>query len=98
MGSEYQPLRRSGIYRNLPTFDSNLRGLNALVVGATGISGFNTIRSLLDTPERWSTIYAVSRSPLSKEMLSLLTQEQQSRIKHVSVDLTGSAEDIASAL
>jgi nucleoside-diphosphate-sugar epimerase len=98
MGSEYQPLRRSGIYRNLPTFDSKLRGLNALVVGATGISGFNTIRSLLDTPDRWSTIYAVSRSPLSKEMLSLLTQEQQDRIKHVSVDLTGSAEDIASSL
>lgn len=43
-------------------------------------------------------IYAVSRSPLSEEMLSLLSLEQQSRIRHVSVDLTGSANNIASLL
>ena len=98
MGSEYQPLRCSGIYRNLPTFDVDMRGLNALVVGATGISGFNTVGSLLDTPGRWSMIYAVSRSLFREEMLSLLSPEQQSRIRHVSVDLTGSAKDIASSL
>ena len=98
MGSERYPLRQSGIYRNLPTFDDSIQGLKAIVVGATGISGFSTIRSLLDSPRRWSTIYAVSRSPPTKEMLSLLSKEQQDRIEHVSIDLTGSADDIAASL
>ncbi|KAG9943219.1 hypothetical protein KCU85_g8802, partial [Aureobasidium melanogenum] len=98
MSSDSYPLRASGIYRNLPTFDPSIKGLKAVVVGATGISGFNTIRSLLDSPQRWSTIYALSRSPFTKEMLSLLSQEQQSRIKHVSINLTGSADQLASQL
>lgn len=98
MSSDSYPLRASGIYRNLPTFDPSIKGLRAVVVGATGISGFNTIRSLLDSPQRWSTIYALSRSPFTKEMLSLLSQEQQSRIKHVSINLTGSADQLASQL
>ncbi|KAK4897782.1 hypothetical protein LTR27_004554 [Elasticomyces elasticus] len=98
MGSEQHPLRQSGIYRNLPTFDESIRGLKAIVVGATGISGFNTMRSLLDTPDRWATIYALSRSPPTDEMLSLFSSEQQSRIQHVSVDLKSSGEDIASSL
>jgi nucleoside-diphosphate-sugar epimerase len=98
MGSEHYPLRRSGIYRNLPTFDPALVDLKAIVVGATGISGLNTIRALLDTPSRWSSIHALSRRPFSEETLALLDPEQQRRIQHVPVDLTGSAEDIASAL
>ena len=97
MSSELYPLRRSGIYHNLPTFDSSITGLKAMVDGATGISGFSTMRVLLDAPERWTTIYAVSRSPPSPEMLSLLTKEQQERIQHVSIDLTSSAEQIAGA-
>ncbi|KEQ88158.1 hypothetical protein M438DRAFT_361540 [Aureobasidium pullulans EXF-150] len=98
MSSQDYPLRSSGIYRNLPTFDPSIKGLNAVVVGATGISGFNTIRSLLDSPGRWSTIYALSRSPIPEEMLSLLTEEQQSHIKHVSIDLTASGDKLASQL
>lgn len=98
MSSEHYPLRQSGIYRNLPTFDPSITGLKAIVVGATGISGFNTMRSLLDTPNRWETVYAVSRSAPSKEMLSLLSKEQQDRIKHVSIDLTGSSKQISESL
>lgn len=98
MSSENYPLRRSGIYRNLPTFDPSIKGLKAMIVGATGISGFNTIRSLLDCPDRWSTIYALSRSPIPKEMLTVLTEEQKYRIKHVSIDLTASGVELASQL
>ena len=98
MGSEQFPLHQSGIYRNLPTFDPSIVGLKALVVGATGISGFSTIRALLDSPQRWATVFALSRSPPTPEMLSLLTREQQGRIQHVSVDLTGSAEQISASL
>lgn len=98
MSSSRYPLRQSGIYRNLPTFDPSLKNLRALVLGATGISGFHTIRALLDSQERWSKVYAVSRNPLSRKLLALLTEEQQSRLQHVSVDMTSSAEDIAQAL
>ncbi|KAI7152229.1 hypothetical protein KC349_g9061 [Hortaea werneckii] len=98
MSSANHPLRQSGIYRNLPTFDSSIRGLTAIVVGATGISGLNTIRSLLDVPGRWETVYAISRSPFSEEVLSLFSLEQRKRIKHVSIDLTGSASEIAGSL
>jgi len=98
MGSERQPLRQSGIYRNLPTFDLSITGLKALVVGATGISGFNTIRALLDTPDRWEIIYAVSRSPPSEGMLAFFSEQQRDRIKHVPIDLTGPAEKTAEAL
>ncbi|KAJ4983195.1 nad dependent epimerase dehydratase family protein [Stagonosporopsis vannaccii] len=98
MSSIQFPLRQSGIYRNLPSFDPSLKDLKALVLGATGISGIHTIRALLDTPGRWSKVYAVSRSPLSDKLVSLLPEEQHSRIQHVSVDMTSSAESIAEAL
>ncbi|GAB7364294.1 hypothetical protein MBLNU230_g4839t1 [Neophaeotheca triangularis] len=98
MGSEQQPVRQSGIYRNLPTFDASIKGLKALVIGATGISGFNTMRSLLDSPDRWETIFAVSRNAPSEEMLSVLSKDQRERIKHVSVDLKGSAQSISESL
>jgi nucleoside-diphosphate-sugar epimerase len=93
-----QPLRQSGIYRNLPTFDSSVKDLKAIVCGATGISGFNTIRSLLDTPDRWSKIYALSRKPFSKELLSFFTDEQRARLQHISIDLSSKSEDIAKSL
>jgi nucleoside-diphosphate-sugar epimerase len=98
MSSSQHPLRQSGIYRNLPSFDPSVKNLKTIVCGATGISGFHTIRALLDTPERWSTIYALSRSPLSNAMLSLLTEQQRARIQHVSIDLSSSSEQIAQTL
>lgn len=98
MGSERYPLRNAGIYCNLPTFDPSITGLKAMIVGATGISGSNTMRSLLDSETRWSTIYAVSRSPPTAAMMSLLTKQQQDRIVHVSIDLSSSSDDIADKL
>ena len=95
MTSTTQPLRQSDIYRNLPTFDPSIKGLKAIVCGATGLSGFHTIRALLDTPDRWSKIYALSRSPLSNEILAILTDQQRSRIQHVSIDLSSPGRDIA---
>jgi len=97
MSSSEQPLRQSGIYRNLPSWDSTVKDLTAIVCGATGISGFHAIRALLDTPNRWSKVYALSRSPLSKEMLSFLTEQQLARLQHVSIDLSSPADEIAKA-
>ncbi|KAL1791969.1 hypothetical protein ACET3X_009720 [Alternaria dauci] len=93
-----QPLRTSGIYRNLPTFDASVKDLQAIVCGATGISGYNTIRALLDTPNRWSKIYALSRKPFSRELLAFFTDEQRARLQHISIDLSSKSEDIAKSL
>ena len=98
MSSQSHPLRNSGIYRNLPNFDPKLQGLKAIICGATGISGFNTLRSLLDHPSRWSMVYALSRSPLSDEQMKLLSKEQADRVKHVSIDLSQNGEGIAKQL
>lgn len=98
MSSEKYPLRRIGIYHNLPTFDPNIKGLTAIITGANGISGFYTMRALLDSPERWSKIYALSRRPPSDEMMNLLTEEQRSRVKHVACDFLKSSSNIADAI
>lgn len=97
MSSRLQPLRASGVFRNLPQFGPEVTGLTAIVCGASGISGFHALRALLDTP-RWSRIFILSRSPLSDEAKSFLSDEQVARITHVSVNLLDSAESIAEEL
>ncbi|RDW63746.1 hypothetical protein BP6252_11291 [Coleophoma cylindrospora] len=98
MGSEQYPLRNRGIYKNLPVFDPSVKGLTAMVTGANGISGFNTMRVLLESPERWSKVYAVSRRPPPPEMMSLLPPDQLARVEHVACDFLESSESIAKTL
>ncbi|KAF5637018.1 nad dependent epimerase dehydratase family [Fusarium sp. NRRL 25303] len=97
MSSHLQPLRTSGVFRNLPQFGPEVRGLTAIICGASGISGFHALRALLDTP-RWFRIFILSRSPLSDKAKSFLSDEQLARITHVTVDLLSSAESIAEEL
>ena len=98
MGSEHLPLRNKGIYHNLPSFLPDIKDLTAIVTGANGISGFATMRVLLENPERWSKVWAVSRRPPPKEMMALLTPDERIRIEHVAVDFLMDAEDIAKQL
>ncbi|KAJ4245256.1 hypothetical protein NW762_014126 [Fusarium torreyae] len=91
-------VKHCGVYRNLPVLGSATNDLTAIVPGATGISGWNTIRSLLESPDRWTKIYAMSRSPPKQELLDLLPAEQQLRVHHLPVDFSGSAADVASSL
>lgn len=98
MSSRSNPLRQSGVYRNLPTFDPSIKNLRATICGANGISGFNTLRSLLESPDRWSTIYTLSRSPLSERQLSLIDPRLHSHIKQVKVDLNLPGNEIAQIL
>lgn len=98
MGSEKQPLRQIGIYHNLPDFDPSITGLTAIITGANGISGFGTMRALLDAPKRWSKIYALSRRPPPEQMMGLLTSEQRGRVQHVACDFLEPGETIAKAL
>lgn len=98
MGSEGLPVRNSGIYHSLPQFDPSIKDLTAIITGANGISGFQTLRALLDSPQRWAKIYAISRRPPPPEMMSLLTKEQQSRVQHVASDFLKPASEVAEAL
>ena len=98
MGSEQHPLRNVGIYRNLPIFDATITGLKAIVTGADGISGFHTMRVLLESPKRWSEVYALSRKAPPKPMMDLLTDDQRSRVQHVAVDFLESPETIVKAM
>lgn len=98
MGSEKLPLRNIGIYHNLPDFDSSIKDQHAIITGANGISGFGTMRALLDAPERWTKIYALSRRPPPEQMMQLLTDEQRSRVQHVACDFLESGDKIAEKL
>lgn len=98
MGSERYPVHNIGIYRNLPTFNPELKDLTAVITGANGISGFSTLRALLDSPGRWAKIYAISRSPPPAEMMNLLQPEQRSRVQHVACDFLNEPTAIAQAL
>jgi len=98
MGSEDYPLRNSGIYHSLPTFDPSIKGLKAMVTGANGISGFHTVRALLDSPQRWEKIYSVSRRPPPPEMMKLLTEEQRAKVEHIASDFLKSPEEITEAM
>jgi nucleoside-diphosphate-sugar epimerase len=87
MSSEHYSTRNSGIHYSLPQFDPSLKNLTAVITGAWGISGFGTLRALLETPQRWSKIYTISRSQPPPEMLKILSESARSRIKHVPCDL-----------
>ncbi|OAP55594.1 hypothetical protein AYL99_10567 [Fonsecaea erecta] len=98
MSSANYPCRDSGIYHNLPQFDPKLTGLTALITGANGISGYNTLLALLDSPQRWAKVFTLSRRPLPAEMMNLIPAELRNRIQHISCDLQAEPATIAKTL
>ena len=98
MSSENYPVRNSGIYHSLPQFDPAIKNLTAIVTGANGISGFHTIRALLDSPQRWAKIYAMSRRPPPEGMMALLTAEQKEKVVHVASDFLKDSKEVAGAM
>ncbi|EQB55610.1 NAD dependent epimerase/dehydratase [Colletotrichum gloeosporioides Cg-14] len=98
MSSSASHLRQIGIHRDLPTFDDSVEGLTAIITGANGISGFNTMRALLDSPKRWKTIYCLSRKPPPEEMMALLSPEAQSRIEIITCDFLQDPASIAKSM
>ncbi|KAK0821062.1 hypothetical protein LTR75_001132 [Friedmanniomyces endolithicus] len=94
-GSEQLPLQNKGIFHNLPTFSPDLKDLTAIVTGANGISGFHTMRVLLESPQRWKKVWAASRRPPPEEMMALLSEEQRARVEHVACDFLAKPEEIA---
>jgi hypothetical protein len=81
-----------GIYAGLPTYDENIKGLSAIVLGANGISGYHMLRVLSESPERWSEVTAFSRRP------QMNAKGVGANVRQEALDLMQSPEEIAKVL
>ncbi|TVY22203.1 Uncharacterized protein LHYA1_G008927, partial [Lachnellula hyalina] len=90
MPSTTLTVETKGIYHHLPTFPAHDgKKYSAIVTGANGISGSAIVDVLAGSPERWETIYAISRRP------PLSTQPH---VKAIAADFLSSPEDISELL
>lgn len=78
-------------FYGLPTFpEAEGKKYSAIVTGANGITGAHLLRVLAEAPERWGTIYALSRKPPSVRI--------SGNIKYLAIDFLASPEEIAQQL
>lgn len=56
------------------------------------------MRALLDSQQRWTKIYALSRRPPPAAMMDLLSSDQRARVQHVACDFLDAPDKIAQAL
>lgn len=78
MSPKFQTVYSDGIHHGLPTFpDHDGKKYTAIVTGANGISGSEIVSALIAAPERWETIYAMSRRP---------PPAQDQRVKPIAAD------------
>lgn len=91
MDNNTQSVRSKGIYQGLPVTKQKHQGLGAIVVGASGMSGQSQIDVLLQSPQRWKTVFALSRRPP-------LSTIETTALQHIPVDLLEESGDIASRL
>ena len=85
-----QTIYSEGIFYGLPTFPSHDgKKYTAIVTGANGISGSEIVNVLGAAPERWETIYAMSRRP---------PQTTNPRVRHIAADFLSSTPEELAAL
>ena len=80
-------LVNKGIYYNLPTFrQHDGKKYSAIVTGANGITGSAIVDVLASSPERWGTVFAMSRKPGSRK---------DSNVENIAADFLKSPESLA---
>ncbi|RFU28096.1 hypothetical protein B7463_g8256, partial [Scytalidium lignicola] len=85
-----QTIYSEGIFHGLPTFpDHDGKKYTAIVTGANGISGSEMVNVLAAAPERWETIYAMSRR---------LPASTNPRIKNIAADFLNSTPEALATL
>ena len=87
-----QQIQSRGIYHGLPVFPSSINNLTAVVTGANGISGYYMLKVLSQSPQRWSTIYCLSRRP------PLIPGGLPDNVTHIALDFLKDPEEIAAVL
>ena len=90
--SSIQSVRSSGIYHGLPVIDDAHKGLKAIVVGASGMSGQTMIDVLAQNPQRWEKVYALSRRAPK------LSEGTTSNVEHVPFDLLKEPGELAAQM
>ncbi|KAK0711713.1 hypothetical protein B0H67DRAFT_586144 [Lasiosphaeris hirsuta] len=98
MGPQLAPPR--GIYHGLPTYPANapaLRGLTALVTGATGVSGYQMVKVLAAAPKRWAKVYCLSARPPPDNFFRDLGEGAR-RVEHIAIDFLADPALIARQL
>ncbi|KAH6843377.1 hypothetical protein B0I37DRAFT_384333 [Chaetomium sp. MPI-CAGE-AT-0009] len=92
-------VRSDGIFHGLPSFPDtpDCRGMTALVTGATGLSGYNMVKVLAASPQRWSKIYCLSSRPPPQNFFEDLG-EGASRVEHLAIDFLDDPSEIARRL
>jgi len=85
---QFLTVQNKDIFHSLPTFpEHDGKKFTAIVTGANGLSGSHIVDVLAEAPERWSTIYAMSRrAPAST----------RSNVKNIAADfMAGNPEELA---
>lgn len=90
--SGIQSVHSNGIYHGLPVIDDDHKGLRAIVVGASGMSGQTMIDVLAQNPQRWETVYALSRRAPK------LSADARSNVVHVPFDLLREPTELAAQM
>jgi hypothetical protein len=93
MNSKHLHLKDSGIFKNLPNFSPDIKGLTAIIMGTTGISGFHAVRVLLESLHRWKEVYAHP-----SEMMAFMPEEHRSRVQRVALDFPSMPKDTVNAM
>jgi hypothetical protein len=79
-----------GILYGLPTFPAHDgKKYTAIVTGANGISGSEIVSVLAAAPERWETVYSMSRKP---------PKSHNPRVKPIAADFLSSTPEELAAL
>ena len=90
MAPIYQTTYSDGLFYGLPTFPAHDgKKYTAIVTGANGISGSEIVNVLAAAPERWETIYAMSRKP---------PKSNNPRVKPIAADFLSSTPEQLAAL
>lgn len=85
-----QTVYSEGFFYGLPTFPLHAgKKYTAIVTGANGISGSEIVNRLAATPDRWETIYALSRRP---------PKSTNPRVKAIAADFLFSTPEELAAL
>ena len=85
-----QTIKSSGVFHGLPQYTENGEKNTVLVVGAKRITGANVVKVLSEKPERWSTIYALSRKAPANPLAA--------NVEHLSIDLLTFPAKVAEGL
>ena len=85
-----QLVKAKGIFHGLPDYTDSGTKQSILVAGANGITGDYLVRHLNKYPERWSTVYALSRRAPAHPL--------GGNVKHLTIDLLDPPSKIARSL